>query len=239
MDEAPRTQAVSAPLPDGLRPYIVLHAENATLPAGSRFGGHWVSAWRSRLPFIQIDRARSHEVGRCVPFAGDGDPEQMATLLREASCLIAADETWLDTAAAAGTPTIYLADGHPDRAPLPEVLGAFRADRLRVLRSGTNFRRDLPLRLVNDALEHFVPGVTGTDRSESSLCRERLAPYMQGRIADLGHGGHKIHPEAIGVDFFKFDEFDWIGDVRDLWFFDTVSFDSVYSSHCLEDLWHP
>ncbi|MEZ6038478.1 MAG: glycosyltransferase family 9 protein [Planctomycetota bacterium] len=239
MDEAPTTQAVSAPLPPELRPYIVLHAENASLPNGSHFGGHWVSAWRCKLPFVQIDRARSHPVGRCVPFAGDGDPAAMAALLRDAACLIAADETWLEAAATAGTKTIYLADGHPDRVALPEALRNFRADNLHVLRSGTNFRRDLPLRLINEALEHFVPGVTGEDRSESSLCRARLQPYMHGRIADLGHGGHKVHPDAVGVDFFKFDETDWIGDVRDLWFFGSDSFDSVYSSHCLEDLWHP
>lgn len=239
MDEAPTTQAVSAPLPPELRPYIVLHAENASLPNGSRFGGHWVSAWRCRTPFVQIDRARSLPVGRCVPFAGDGDPAAMAELLRDAACLIAADETWLEAAATAGTRTIYLADGHPDRVALPAALRNFRQENLRVLRSGTNFRRDLPLRLIHEALEHFVPGVTGDDRSESSLCRARLQPYMHGRIADLGHGGHKVHPDAVGVDFFKFDETDWIGDVRDLWFFASDSFDSVYSSHCLEDLWHP
>ncbi|MCK5941267.1 MAG: class I SAM-dependent methyltransferase, partial [Planctomycetes bacterium] len=230
---------MSAPLPEALRPYIVLHAEDAALPNGSRFGGHWVSAWRCGLPFVQIDRARSHEVGRCVPFAGDGDPEQIRALLGDAACLIAADDTWLEAANEQGTPTIYLADGHPDVAALPASLQGFDPERLRVLRSGTNFRRDLPLRKINEALEHFVPGVTGDDRSESSLCRGRLAPFLAGRIADLGHGGHKVHPDAVGVDFFKFDETDWIGDVRDLWFFESQSFDSVYSSHCLEDLWHP
>jgi ADP-heptose:LPS heptosyltransferase/SAM-dependent methyltransferase len=239
MDKAIRTEAVSAPLPEELRPYIVLQTANATLPAGSRFGGHWVTAWRSRLPFIQIDRARSHEVGRCTPFAGDGDMAAMQALLRDASCLITEDETWLETAAAVGTPTIYLADGHAEAVPLPTALQTFQPNTLQVLRSDTNFRRDLPLRLINEALEAFVPGVTGDDRSESSLCRKRLQSYIGGRIADLGHGGHKVHPDAVGVDFFKFDAFDWIGDVRDLWFLAEQSFDSVYSSHCLEDLWHP
>lgn len=239
MDQAPLTEAVSAPLPDELRPYVVLHSENALLPNGSRFGGHWVSAWRCNLPFVQIDRARTHAVGRCVPFADDGDPVAMRALLRDASVLIAADDTWLEEAAGEGTPTIYLADGHPHATELPPALQAFDPTRLRVLQSGTNFRRDMPLRKINEALEHFVPGVTGDDRSESSLCRDRLKPFLQGRIADLGHGGHKVHPDAVGVDFFKFDESDWIGDVRDLWFFDSESFDSVYSSHCLEDLWHP
>lgn len=239
MDKALRTEAVSAPLPEELRPYIVLHTAPAALPPGSRFGGHWVTAWRSRLPFVQIDRARSHEVGRCMPFTGDGDVESMRTLLRDASCLIAADETWLEVAAEIGTPTIYLADGHPAATSLPPALKTFQPGALQVLRSDTNFRRDLPLRLINEALETFVPGVTGEDRSESSLCRGRLQHYLGGRIADLGHGGHKVHPEAVGVDFFKFDESDWIGDVRDLWFLQDQSFDSVYSSHCLEDLWHP
>ncbi len=239
MDQAPRTTAVSAPLPEELRPYIVLHAESADLPAGSRFGGHWVNAWRCRVPFVQLDRARSHEVGRCIPFAGDGDPASVRTLLRDAACLISADATSLEAAAAAGTKTIYLADGRAGAAAEPAALKDFDPSLLRVLRSDTNFRRDLPLRKINEALEHFVPGVTGEDRSESSLCRERLAPYLNGRIADLGHGGHKVHADAVGVDFFKFDETDWIGDVRDLWFFESQSFDSVYSSHCLEDVWHP
>ncbi len=239
MDQAPRTAPVSAPLPPELRPYVVLHTEAAALPPGSRFGGHWVTAWRSRLPFVQIDRARSWEVGRCIPFAGDSDERAMRTLLGGSACLIAADEAWLPLAAELGTRTIWLQDGHPDAVAPPAALAGFAPDRLRVLRADSNFRRDLPLRLVNEALEHFVPGVTGSDRSESSLCRQRLLPFLRGAVADLGHGGHKITRDAIGVDFFKFDAFDWIGDVRDLWFFRDQSFDTVYSSHCLEDLWHP
>lgn len=239
MDEAIRTEPVSIPLPDEMRPYIVLHTEQANLPSGSRFGGHWVNAWRSRLPFVQIDCGRSHEIGRCVPFADDSDSESMRKLLSDASCFIAADETWLEAAAELGTPTIYLADGTKAPSSVAPALKAFQPEALKVLKSDTNFRRDLPLRLINEALESFVPGVTGEDRSESSLCRGRLMPYLKGRIADLGHGGHKVHPDAVGVDFFKYDSSDWIGDVRDLWFLEDQSFDSVYSSHCLEDLWHP
>lgn len=239
MDQSPCTGPVRAPLPPGLCPYVVLHPEASALPPGSRFGGHWVAAWRSRLPFVQLDRGRSWPVPRALSFSGDDDPANVRELLASAACFVAADEGWLETAAAAGTPTIWLADGRTDAVPLPRALHAFAGDRLQVLRSDTNFRRDLPLSLLNRALERCVPGIAGDDHSESSLCRERLRPFLQGRIADLGHGGHKIAPHAIGVDFFKFDASDLIGDVRDLWFFADQGFDTVYSSHCLEDLWHP
>src|SRR5690349_940158 len=98
MDQSPFTGPVRAPLPPALRPYVVLHPEAAALPSGSRFGGHWVAAWRSRLPFVQLDRGRSWPVPRAVSFAGDGDPEAVAALLRDAACFVAADEGWLEVA---------------------------------------------------------------------------------------------------------------------------------------------
>ena len=77
--------------------------------------------------------------------------------------------------------------------------------------------------------------------SETSLARERLLPYCKGYGLDLGFGGDKVQPSAIGVDLpvpythVGNDPVQLGGDARKLvWFRDEV-LDYVYSSHLLED----
>lgn len=77
--------------------------------------------------------------------------------------------------------------------------------------------------------------------SETSLARTRLLPYCKGYGLDLGFGGDKIQPSAIGVDLavpytnVGSDPVQLGGDARHLlWFRDGV-LDYVYSSHLLED----
>ena len=77
--------------------------------------------------------------------------------------------------------------------------------------------------------------------SETSKCRERLAPYCTGYGVDLGFGGDPIVPTAIRVDmpapYTEVGEFrvQLGGDATKLvWFRDRV-LDYVYSSHLLED----
>jgi predicted SAM-dependent methyltransferase len=77
--------------------------------------------------------------------------------------------------------------------------------------------------------------------SETSHARARLLPYCNGYGLDLGFGGDKIQPSAIGVDLpipytqVGKDPVQLGGDARHLiWFRDEV-LDYVYSSHLLED----
>ncbi len=208
--------------------FVALQAEAASASPGERFAGLWVTCWRSRLPVVQLDGGSHGRVARTrAPAAG----EDIADLVRQSTLFLTADAALLDVAAESNTPTVFLAGRS---AP-----GAQPHARCEVVTSPTWFRRDTLLRDVHAAIERQVPGLLEGERSESSKCRERLAPWLQGRIADLGHGGHKIAAHAVGVDYFRHDERDWVGDVRDLWFFDDGRFDAVYSSHCLEDLWHP
>jgi hypothetical protein len=80
-----------------------------------------------------------------------------------------------------------------------------------------------------------------TSMSETTLARPRLLPYCTGYGLDLGFGGDKIQPTAIGVDLpvpythVGEDPVQLGGDARHLiWFRDEV-LDYVYSSHLLED----
>ena len=72
--------------------------------------------------------------------------------------------------------------------------------------------------------------------SETSKTRERLLPYLFGKGLDLGCGSDKISKSALGVDWFTGPGVDFFADIRSLPFFETESFDFVYSSHALEDI---
>jgi predicted SAM-dependent methyltransferase len=77
--------------------------------------------------------------------------------------------------------------------------------------------------------------------SETSKCRNRLAPYCKGYGLDLGFGGDPITPHAIRVDlptpYTKVGEspVQLGGDASRLIWFRDECLDFIYSSHLLED----
>ena len=77
--------------------------------------------------------------------------------------------------------------------------------------------------------------------SETSKCRERLAPYCIGCGIDIGCGGDVITPHTIGVDmphpYTKVGQspIHLKGDAKTLYWFNDEVLDYVYSSHLLED----
>lgn len=77
--------------------------------------------------------------------------------------------------------------------------------------------------------------------SETSLVRESLSKYCKGYGVDLGFGGDKILPSAIGVDLphpytrLGEDPVQLGGDARDLYWFKDNVLAYLYSSHLLED----
>ncbi len=90
-------------------------------------------------------------------------------------------------------------------------------------------------------LKRIVPPHSNSHPSETSRCRERLAPYCKGYGLDIGPGGDPITNHAVRVDlespYSSVGELpvQLGGDATDLkWFKDGV-LDFVYSSHVLED----
>lgn len=77
--------------------------------------------------------------------------------------------------------------------------------------------------------------------SETSKCRERLAPFCTGYGVDLGFGGDPIVPHAIRVDMVRpytdvgSESVQLGGDAARLPWFTDGALDFVYSSHLLED----
>ena len=77
--------------------------------------------------------------------------------------------------------------------------------------------------------------------SETSKCRNRLAPYLQGYGLDLGFGGDPISLSAIRMDFpVPYTNVGNLpvqlgGKAEDLYWFRDNVLDYVYSSHLLED----
>jgi predicted SAM-dependent methyltransferase len=83
-------------------------------------------------------------------------------------------------------------------------------------------------------------------KSETSLCRSRLAKFCEGNGLDLGYGGDPIVPEAITLDLPEpYFSPSWLqenpapqnlkGDARSLYWFNDNCLDYVYSAHLLED----
>ena len=78
-------------------------------------------------------------------------------------------------------------------------------------------------------------------QSETSKVRHIVLPFCIGNGIDIGHGGDKIRPSAIGIDLCRMytnvgcDVSQLIGDGADLHWFRDNSLDYVYSSHLLED----
>ena len=100
-----------------------------------------------------------------------------------------------------------------------------------------NIARNLPVREMMDYLEYRQL----KKKSETRLCRERLAPFCKGNGLDLGFGGDPITPNAIRMDmenpYAKYlnNEPQLKGDARDLYWFKDNTLDFIFSSHLLED----
>ncbi|MCB9881365.1 MAG: methyltransferase domain-containing protein [Planctomycetes bacterium] len=229
--------SIHVPVAGDLRPYFVLEVEAELEGGTSRFGGWWAAVWSSSIPCMQIGIGDGYPVGRAIAIEDDGATSVRRDLLAQAAFFVTTRASSLATAREVGVRTLFVPDGEARVDPLPKEVTGFEG--CRVLRAPTAFRRDLLLQDVQREFERLAPGILRRDLGESARCRERLRCYLGGKLADLGHGGCKILPDAVGVDFFKYDADDWIGDVRDLYFFGDQSFDAVYSSHCLEDLWDP
>ena len=240
----------------------ILECEPDDAAAMSRFGGWWSTVWLSKHDCVQIGGDPVGRTEQRRPSEGE-----LRELLRNARVFVTTRAESLALAAECAVPTIYVPDtsegfvrdtqasteatASPSKAsartahgthvgaPVDELAARFGPGLLRIVQSETAFRRDLAQSDLHRALEELAPDFFETERGESVKCRDRLAPHIDGRVLDLGHGGCKIVPNALGVDCFKHDARDWIADVRDLWFLEDESFDTVYSSHCLEDLWHP
>lgn len=99
----------------------------------------------------------------------------------------------------------------------------------------------------------MLPGETGWDfvAGEEKIVLEELAPHLDGKVLDLGCGGRKIHPKAIGVDIRPAGEMG-VGynsniasdgevacDVVDLKPFADKSVDAILAKHLLEHIVRP
>ena len=77
--------------------------------------------------------------------------------------------------------------------------------------------------------------------SETSKCRESLAPFCKGNGLDIGYGGDPIVPSAICIDLdtpyanYHSHPQHLHGDASNLYWFNDNCLDYVYSSHVLED----
>ena len=89
-------------------------------------------------------------------------------------------------------------------------------------------------------MHRIISGGT-SGMSETSRCRERLAPYCTGYGLDLGFGGDPITPYAVRVDLpVPYARYSDIpvqlgGTAADLYWFKDGVLDFVFSSHLLED----
>lgn len=73
--------------------------------------------------------------------------------------------------------------------------------------------------------------------SEAIKCRLRVLPYLQGSVLDVGVDDDKIVKWAVGIDLTRVtDEVNLVGDATNLYWFRDCVFDSLFSSHCLEDI---
>ncbi|MFO0959085.1 MAG: methyltransferase domain-containing protein [Isosphaeraceae bacterium] len=104
---------------------------------------------------------------------------------------------------------------------------------------------DGPARGLRDALSghrrHDPLPATAVWPSETSKCRDRLAPFCTGYGVDLGPGGDPIVPHAIRVDLPQ--PYSHVGSLpvqlggaaENLYWFRDGVLDFVFSSHLLED----
>lgn len=97
------------------------------------------------------------------------------------------------------------------------------------------------LDLVKKRKKSILDSIPKYKISETSKCRNSLAPYCQGNGLDIGFGGDPIKPNAICLDlperYAKYGNSPQHlhGDARYLTWFRDNSLDYVFSSHVLED----
>ena len=75
--------------------------------------------------------------------------------------------------------------------------------------------------------------------SEAVKCKDRVKQYLGTNILDCGVDDDKIVPWAIGVDLYRNDTkgiVNLVGDATRLYWFQDNVFDTVFSSHTLEDI---
>ena len=73
--------------------------------------------------------------------------------------------------------------------------------------------------------------------SETAKIRPYVWPWVrEGRGIDLGCGFDKVHPSCVGMDAFRSQAADVVGDIRDLSRWRDGEFDWVFSSHAIEDI---
>jgi len=85
--------------------------------------------------------------------------------------------------------------------------------------------------------------ILGVDMSETNKHRSLFLPYCKGNGLDLGFGGDKIVPSAIGVDLPQGQRYAFEGDnvqniecdASNLYMFANGGMDYLYSSHLIED----
>lgn len=73
--------------------------------------------------------------------------------------------------------------------------------------------------------------------SETQKIRPKVLHYVNGKVADIGCGGDKIVPSAIGIDVRQLPTVDLLVDKIDK-LSDKLphDFDVIFSSHCLEHI---
>jgi ubiquinone/menaquinone biosynthesis C-methylase UbiE len=73
--------------------------------------------------------------------------------------------------------------------------------------------------------------------SEAIKCKNRIMQYLNGNVLDIGVDDNKLVPWAVGIDLCRVTpQVNLIGDAKNLYWFKDCVFDTVFSSHCLEDL---
>jgi len=222
-------EEISSRLPGGN--YVTYFACAERLCAGDVWPGWWALFWHLGRPALQLGDAQVPLVGRALDLRSAGPaPVLVASVIKGAALHFCEDPASALVAAAVGTPAVVIG-----RSSWVDGLPAGRLVRIAVGPGGSLDGISLD-RVLDAAVAAGGFGPLEAKRSETAKCRRRLLPYCEGIGLDLGHGGDKIRPEAIGVDLFKQADHDVVGDVRNLFLFADESLDYVYSSHCLEDL---
>lgn len=89
---------------------------------------------------------------------------------------------------------------------------------------------DMVLAEIDEVLKIYAMNL------ETSKIRDRVVHHCEGRGIDIGCGGDKILPYAVGFDRRMSPDVDVVGDASMRMPFEDGDFDYVFSSHALEDI---